>query len=79
MIYKKHGKFWTMDFVYRGVRYQRSAKLENRRDAEEYERAFRTKVSKGEVGLPDPNAPQPERKNVAQLLESLERKFLRNS
>ena len=39
------------NFVEGGKRYQRSTKTSNKRDAEEIERAFRTELAKGNVGI----------------------------
>ncbi len=49
-IYKR-GDVWWMDFRFEGKHVQKSTKLKNKREAEAYERAFRTQLAKGEVGL----------------------------
>ena len=49
-IYKR-GEVWWMDFRFEGKHVQKSTKLKNKREAETYERAFRTQLAKGEVGL----------------------------
>ena len=49
-IYKR-GDVWWMDFRFEGKHVQKSTKLKNKRDAESYERAFRTQLAKGDVGL----------------------------
>lgn len=56
-IYKR-GDVWWMDFRFEGKHVQKSTKLKNKRDAESYERAFRTQLAKGDVGLErKPNPP----------------------
>jgi hypothetical protein len=40
-----------MSFNYDGTHVQKSTKCKNKRDAENFERAFRTQLVKGEVGL----------------------------
>lgn len=49
-IYKR-GDVWWMDFRFEGKHVQKSTKLKNKREAETYERAYRTQLAKGEVGL----------------------------
>ena len=49
-IYKR-GNVWWMSFQLNGRHVQKSTKLSNKRDAEAYERAFRTQLAKGEVGF----------------------------
>lgn len=49
-IYKR-GDVWWMDFRFEGTHVQKSTKLKNKREAESYERAYRTQLAKGEVGL----------------------------
>ena len=49
-IYKRGGVWW-MDFRFEGKHVQKSTKLKNKRDAESYERAFRTQLVNGDVGL----------------------------
>src|SRR5688572_17410102 len=48
---KRGKKYYWMNFMVDGRRFQRSTGCTSRRDAEEYERAFRTKLAKGEVGF----------------------------
>jgi integrase len=69
MIYKKHGRFYAMEFWFRGKRYQKSTGVESRRTALEIERAFRTQLAKGEVGIEE--KPKPERRKVSELLDAL--------
>jgi integrase len=54
----KRGKTWWMNFWFDGQRIQRSTKIANKRDAEEYERAYRTQLAKAEVGI-EPKKPIP--------------------
>jgi integrase len=51
-IYKR-GKVYWFDFVYRGVRHQKSTKLRNAQDAANVERDYRIKLVKGELDLND--------------------------
>jgi site-specific recombinase XerD len=54
----KRGKVWWMSFQLNGEHVQKSTKCKNKRDAEAVERAYRTQLAKGEVGLvAKPNAP----------------------
>lgn len=56
-IYKR-GQVWWMNFQFNGKRIQESTKCKNKRDAETVERAYRTQLAKGEVGIIDkPDAP----------------------
>jgi integrase len=56
-IYKR-GKTWWMSFNYNGKHIQKSTKTKSKRDAETIERAYRTQLAKGEVGIETkPNAP----------------------
>jgi integrase len=73
MIYQKHGKIWTMDFVFNGRRYQQSTKTENKRVAEDIERAFRTNLARGEVGIEE--KPKRAVSTVAALLEDLQKDY----
>lgn len=51
-VYKqKNGKAWSMRFSYKGERFDQSTGFSNKRAAEDYERAFRTKLINGEVGI----------------------------
>lgn len=54
----KRGSIWWMSFQQDKRHVQRSTKCRNKRDAEAFERAFRTKLAMGEVGL-DPRPPAP--------------------
>src|SRR5438105_15873050 len=49
----KRGSVYYFEFVYRGRRYCRSTKVKNERTAGEIERAFRTALAKGDVGIVD--------------------------
>jgi integrase len=54
----KRGKTWWMSFQYDNRHVQKSTKCQNKRDAETVERAFRTQLAKGEVGIEaKPDAP----------------------
>ncbi len=47
----KRGGVWWMNFWQNDIHVQRSTKCKNKRDAEAVERAFRTQIAKGEVGI----------------------------
>lgn len=47
----KRGNVWWMSFQIDGEHVQRSTKCKNKRDGEAVERAFRTQLAKGEVGI----------------------------
>lgn len=47
----KRGSIWWMSFQHEHQHMQRSTKCKNKRDAEAFERAFRTKLALSEVGL----------------------------
>lgn len=54
----KRGKTWWMSFQYEHRHIQKSTKCTNKRDAETVERAYRTQLAKGEVGIEErPDAP----------------------
>lgn len=54
----KRGKTWWMSFNFNGKHIQKSTKTTNKRDAETIERAYRTQLAKGEVGIETkPDAP----------------------
>jgi hypothetical protein len=54
MVYKKKGSCkWWYGFTFHGRRYQKSSGVENRKEAEGIEAAFRTSLAKGEVGVTD--------------------------
>jgi integrase len=71
-IYKRGGVWWY-GFTFNGRRIQRSTKVENRREAENIERAAWTQLARGEVGIAD--KPKAERRTVGQLLDVLENDF----
>lgn len=75
-LYKKLGsRFWWYAFVFNGRRIQRSSKVENRREAENIQKAAWTQLARGEVGLPDENQPKVERKTISQILDALENDY----
>ncbi len=47
----KRGDYYWMAFMFNGNRVQKSTKTKNKREAEEIERAYRTQLVKGEVGI----------------------------
>ncbi len=47
----KRGNIWWMNFWQDEHHVQRSTRCTNKRDAAEYQRAYRTQIAKGEVGL----------------------------
>jgi integrase len=49
-LYKRAGVYWY-EFVYGGRRYRKSTGVKNQRTAGDIERAFRTALAKGEVGI----------------------------
>jgi integrase len=57
-IYKR-GNVWWMSFQLDSRHIQKSTKCKNKRDAEAVERAFRTQLAKGEVGLGHRPEPPP--------------------
>ena len=71
-IYRR-GKTWWYSFTFNGERVQKSTKVENRREAENIERAAWTQLARGEVGVAD--KPEAERKTLAQLLDALVEDF----
>jgi len=62
----KRGNIWWYNFFFNGRHIQRSAKTTNQRKAEKYERAYRTQLERGEVGL-DP----PKKKEVPTLNQAV--------
>jgi integrase len=52
MIYQR-GHTWWYEFVFNGIRYRKSAKTRNKKVAADVERAYRTSLVKGEVGIND--------------------------
>ena len=51
MAITKRGSIYVMYFMFNGKRIQKSTKCKNKRDAEDVERAFRTQLAKGEIGI----------------------------
>jgi integrase len=49
-LFKRGGVYWY-EFIYEGRRIRRSSNVKNQRDAGEIERAYRTALAKGEVGI----------------------------
>lgn len=47
----RRGSVYWMAFMFNGKRIQKSTKCKNKRDAEDVERAYRTQLAKGEVGI----------------------------
>jgi hypothetical protein len=47
----KRGSVYYFEFVHNGRRYCRSTKVKNQRDAGDIERAYRTALAKGDVGI----------------------------
>jgi integrase len=68
MSLNKRGGVWWMKFMYEGQVIRRSTKCRNKRDAEEVERAYRTQLAKGEVGI--------EEKKPVPIFEDAMREFL---
>jgi integrase len=54
-LYKRSGVYWY-EFVYKGRRYRESTGVKNQRTAGDIERAFRTALAKGEVGITERKA-----------------------
>src|SRR5256885_16554515 len=71
-IYRR-GKTWWYAFTFNGKRVQKSAKVENRREAENIEKAAWTQLARGEVNIAD--KPEAERKTIGGLLDALEADF----
>ena len=65
----KRGKTWWYGFWFKGKRVQESTKVENRREAENIEKAAWTQLARGEVGIED--KPEEERRTIGQLLDVL--------
>lgn len=73
-VYKKPGsKYWWYAFVFKGRRIQKSTRVENRREAENIEKAGWTQLARGEAGIEE--KPKAERKTVGKLLDALENDF----
>lgn len=52
MVYKQpKSRFWSYRFTWQGREIRKSTKVTNKRDAEDIERAVRTALAKGEVGI----------------------------
>jgi integrase len=71
-IYRR-GKVWWYGFTFNGTRVQRSTKVENKREAENIEKAAWTQLARGEVAIAD--KPEAERKTLGQLLDALVEDF----
>lgn len=69
---QKNGKAWSLRFSHKGERFDQSTGLANKRAAEDYERAFRTKLINGEVGIKTKKDVSNFKKMVAEFLEWLE-------
>jgi len=70
-VYKRGETYW-FTFVFDGRRIQKSTKQGNRKAAFDIERAYRTMLAKGEVGI-EPR--KKERRTVADLLDAVEQMF----
>lgn len=66
MSVNKRGGVWQMVFMVNGRRIRQSTNCTNKRDAEEYERAYRTQLVKGEVGI-EPKKPVPTFKEAIEM------------
>ena len=62
----KRGGVWWMNFWIEDRHIQKSTKCKNKKDAAEVERAYRTQIAKGEVGLVS-EPPKSEAKTVPTL------------
>ena len=54
-LYKRAGVYWY-EFVYKGRRYRKSTRVKSQRTAGDIERAFRTALAKGDVGITERKA-----------------------
>ncbi len=73
-IYQKEGsKYFWYRFTYRGKRYQRSTKVENKREAGNIEKAAWTQLARAEVGIEE--KPKKERVTVGVLLDRLKEHY----
>lgn len=73
-VYKKPGsKYWWYSFVFKKKRIQKSTKVENKREAENIEKAAWTQLARGEVGIQD--KPKADRRTIGQLLDVLTNDF----
>jgi integrase len=66
-LYKRAGVYWY-EFVYRRRRYRKSTGVKNQRTAGDIERAFRTALAKGEVGITERKAVPGFRRAMAEFL-----------
>lgn len=48
----KRGRRYHYDFFFEGVRHQKSTRMQNLREAEQVENAFRTDLARRKFGLP---------------------------
>jgi hypothetical protein len=48
----KRGKYWSYDFWFEGIRYQKSTKLTDKREAQRVESAVRTDLARRKFTLP---------------------------
>jgi integrase len=72
-VYKRpDSKYWWFKLTLGGKLYQRPTKLSNKREAEDYERAFRTKLINGEVGLDGPKTSPTLREFEQRFVEFIE-------
>ena len=60
----KRGKVYWMEFVFKGERIRKSTGVSNKNTAGEIERAYRTRLAKGEVGIEE-KEPAPKLKDFA--------------
>ncbi|PYX60793.1 MAG: hypothetical protein DMG76_01620 [Acidobacteria bacterium] len=66
-LYKRSGVYWY-EFVYGGRRYRKSTGVKNQRTAGDIERAFRTALAKGDVGITERKAVPGFRRAMAEFL-----------
>lgn len=57
-LYKRNGVYWY-HFIFNGKHIQKSSKVGNKTDARTIEAAYRTQLAKGEVGIEEPEEPEP--------------------
>jgi integrase len=73
-VYKRDGsRFFWYKFHFKGEKVEKSTKVENRREAENIEKAAWTQLARGEVGIQD--KPKADRRSIGQLLDALENDF----
>jgi integrase len=70
-IYQR-GKTYWYSFTFNGRRVQKSAKVQNAKEAANIEKAAWTQLARGEVGL---DAPKRERRAIGELLDALQRNY----